>query len=102
VKMVAFTRADAGMLLARALVADAARHGLSVATRDWRSHPWASATFVGHRHVATLVVEGDAAAWLAALPEAEFSLRGHIVADLVAARAGDGQIAVHALTLDYA
>jgi len=102
VKMAPLTRADAGTLLARALVADAARRGLAVTVRDWRSHPWASATFVGSRHVAILVVEGDAAAWLAALPEAEFGLRGHIVADLVVARAGDGQIDLQALTLDYA
>ena len=101
-KMTPLTRADAGTLLARALVADAARRGLSVTVRDWRSHPWASATFVGNRHVATLVVEGDAAAWLGALPDAEFSLRGHIVADLVAAHVGGGQIDVQALTLDYA
>ena len=49
---------------------------------------WCSATFVGARHAVTLVLRGmDAAARGAALavrlPEMEFRLPGHIVADLV-------------------
>jgi hypothetical protein len=47
-----------------------------------KSRPWASALFVGHR--LTIEVEsGDAAqfdVWLAALPEAELSWPGHVVA----------------------
>ena len=46
---------------------------------------WASATFAGARH--ELVLRGQTQArrsthWLAALPEAELPLRGHLVADL--------------------
>ena len=49
---------------------------------------WASATFVGARHSVTLSgPPGDAMLrWLSALPEAEFALRGHLVADLVVVR----------------
>ncbi|MCE7797711.1 hypothetical protein LWE61_14265 [Sphingobium sufflavum] len=48
---------------------------------------WASATFVGARHGVTLVIRGDnvevrAAALRQSLPDAEFALAGHIVADL--------------------
>jgi len=50
--------------------------------------PWCSATFVGARHAVTLVLKGkDATArgadLAARLPEEEFRLPGHIVADLV-------------------
>lgn len=50
------------------------------------SRPWASATFVGRRHAVRLRLTGadqdEAADHLAAaLPEAEFFLSGHLVAD---------------------
>jgi hypothetical protein len=50
--------------------------------------PWASATFIGARHAVTLVLRGEDAmaradALRMMLPEAEFHLPGHIVADLV-------------------
>lgn len=50
--------------------------------------PWCSATFVGARHVLTLTLKGEdatkrAADLAARLPETEFRLPGHIVADLV-------------------
>ncbi len=95
-------RADAGTLLSRAVVAHAARHGVAARVRDWRDHPWASATFVGARHRATLVVDGDAAAWLAALRDAELPLAGNIVADIGGSFAADGTVALEALTLDSA
>lgn len=96
--MAPILRRDAGLLLARALIADAARHGLGITIDDWRSHPWASATFTGARHAATLAVTGDPATWLAALPDADLPLRGHLVADIVA-RADAGIVTVEALTL---
>lgn len=98
-RMAPIVRSDATTLLARALVADAARYGLALVVRDWRAHPWASATFVGARHVATLAVTGDAAAWLARLPEADVPLRGHLVADLVVRAGADGPVMLEALTL---
>lgn len=50
------------------------------------SRPWASATFIGAQHRVILRFTGDDAAQCAAhfaerLPEAEFSISGHIVAD---------------------
>lgn len=49
---------------------------------DLSETPWSSATFTGYRLTVGVTVEGDAAAWLAALPEAELSVPGHLVADL--------------------
>lgn len=48
---------------------------------------WASATFIGARHQVTLALRGEdasarAEALIATLPEAEFTIAGHIVADL--------------------
>jgi len=48
--------------------------------------PWSSATFTGARHRITLAFDGtDAAAvgeaYIAALPEHEFTVSGHLVAD---------------------
>lgn len=75
---------DAAALLERALVAAAAAAGCAVAMPKWELQRWASATFVGARHLLTLAGTRSAQldAWLAALPEAEFALRGHLVADL--------------------
>ncbi|HEX8258531.1 MAG TPA: hypothetical protein VF589_12945 [Allosphingosinicella sp.] len=52
-----------------------------------RSRSWASATFSGARHELTLLLEGDGAAEAAnafvhGLEAAEFTLRGHIMADI--------------------
>lgn len=76
---------DAATLLSRALLASAgaARCPVTVAEADWTR--WASVTFTGARHHLTLAAEASPSldAWLQALPEAEFALRGHLVADLV-------------------
>ena len=93
---------DVDTLFARALVADAALHGIAATVLDWHSHPWYSATFVGARHTATLRIEGDATGWFAALPENEFVLRGHLVADIVARLDGPATVKLEALTLVYA
>lgn len=75
---------DAATLLARALAASAGAAGcpVTIAAVDWSR--WASATFTGARHLLRLSAPPSPAliAWIAALPEAEFSLRGHLVADL--------------------
>lgn len=60
--------------------------GTDVSVIASSSRPWASATFVGAQHRVILRFEGEAAQHRAtcfadALPEAEFSLSGHIVAD---------------------
>lgn len=79
---------DIGTLLARALVAsgEAALCPVEIVTHDMTR--WASATFTGARHLLTL--KGMAcealAAWVGALPDHEFAIRGHLVADLLVAQ----------------
>ncbi len=75
---------DAGTLLERALLrqAEVAGIDLSIVSAGWTR--WASATFVGARHDLLLAAPPTPTldAWAADLPEAEFALRGHLVADL--------------------
>lgn len=85
---------DAGVLLERAFPRHAAQRGvdLSIVSASWTR--WASATFAGARHDLLLTAAPSPAldAWIADLPEAEFALRGHLVADLTVAvrsRVGD-------------
>ncbi|HEX7820674.1 MAG TPA: hypothetical protein VF463_08640 [Sphingobium sp.] len=71
----------------RLLTALLDRAGAGSAIVDSGITGWASATFVGARHGVTLALRGEdmvvrAEALLAILPEAEFALAGHIVADL--------------------
>lgn len=97
---------DAGTLLRRALEADAMRAGcaVTVASIDWTR--WSSATFTGARHEMVLAAAESAALdqWLAALPEAEFDLRGHVLADitLINVRRADVRtvVVVEALTVE--
>ena len=76
-----------------------------------RSRSWASATFAGARHELTFRIEGGRAheaadAFLADMESAEFSLRGHILADIALvsdARPDHGQavtISIEALTVE--
>ena len=58
-----------------------------------RSRSWASATFNGVRHQVELLLDGDGAetagkAFLRGLGDAEFVLRGHILADIGAVSHG--------------
>lgn len=71
---------DAGTRLARALESA----GPAVVVTARRSTPWASVTFTGARHALTVEAPASVAldAWLEALPEAEFAIPGHLVADL--------------------
>ena len=91
---------DAATLLVRALDHAAKRAGLTLVVRhaDWRR--WASATFSGARHELTLELPDNESAkrWLAALPEAELPIRGHLVADAVVLRThGEGDTLVAAI-----
>jgi hypothetical protein len=57
------------------------------AVEEVTSRDWASGTFAGTRHKLTFRSEGEnseaaAEAFLATLTEAEFDLRGHILADI--------------------
>lgn len=97
---------DAATLLERALLAAAERRGCPVSLAESTMERWASATFNGARHQITLVAARSAAfdKWLAELPEAEFTLRGQLVADLQVARvrrAGDAVTAmIEVLTVE--
>ena len=84
-------RADAHRGLIRAL---SARYpGLLVLAS--RSEPWASATFVGERHLLTCAAGVD----LTGIEEADFDLPGHIVADVALSRDGERMI-IEALTIE--
>lgn len=76
---------DAGAQLERALTRSAEQAGFALVIRAASWTRWASATFTGARHRVTVTATPSPAfdRWLAALPEAEFRLRGHLVADLV-------------------
>lgn len=97
---------DAGTQLERALVRSAADAGivLVVISADWTR--WASVTFTGARHRFMVAAQPSAAldAWLASLPEAEFRLRGHLVADVAMAsdiRASEqAEVTLEALTVE--
>ncbi len=76
-------RADAAKALRPVLVALLGGEADMLAHRE---RPWASATFTGARHYWTFAVTGEHhRAWAqrleASLPEQEFTLRGHLVAD---------------------
>jgi len=79
---------DAATLLERALLADARASGcpVEIARAEWVR--WASATFTGARHLMEIVSLASPAldAWIARLPDTEFALHGHLVADLVVER----------------
>ncbi|RIA37640.1 hypothetical protein DFR49_3527 [Hephaestia caeni] len=97
---------DAGTLLTRALVAAAAADGVACAITDADWIRWASATFTGAQHRLTLSGAFTPALddWLTALPDREFALPGHLVADLtiLAMRASPDRIEaeLQALTVE--
>lgn len=79
---------DAATLLERALIRSAEAAGCAVTIPASEVQRWASATFAGARHALTLAAQASLqlSSWLSALPEAEFTLRGHLVADLTVTR----------------
>lgn len=87
---------DAATLLDRTLLASATAAGVEFSAQDWTVTRWASATFEGARHVLHLDLRPAAAArdWLAALPEAELPVRGHLVADVIVASCDEADDAV--------
>ena len=96
----------ADRLLQRAIERSADAAGVGIVVTRCTLTRWASATFAGARHelAATLTGGSVAERWLAALPEAELPVRGHLVADLkiVAATRADDRIEVvlEALTVE--
>ena len=97
---------DAGELLAAALV-ELGNSSAHIVRREGTN--WASATFTGMRHKVEMQFPGmkaiEAGRTLASiLPEHEFTLRGHIVADISAKRSveTDGVLTleIEALTVE--
>jgi len=88
---------DPGRLLAAALLAR-----LPVETRLCAQDgmPWASATFVGTRHRLRLSCPDTESAmhFATTVSDAEFALRGHLLADIAARMEGD-DLLIDALTL---
>jgi hypothetical protein len=97
---------DPGTQLERALVRSAAEIGVVLSPIGATATPWASVTFTGARHRLTMFAVRSSAldAWLAGLPEAEFRLRGHLVADLAVTGAIDAvelmEVTLEALTVE--
>lgn len=75
---------DAGTLLIRALRGHASAAGLTLHVESIACTPWASATFIGTQHRLTIAADPVPGLrdWIDRLPDAEFAMRGHIVADL--------------------
>ncbi|WNO53295.1 hypothetical protein [Stakelama saccharophila] len=97
---------DASTLLQRSLLRSAQGKGLSVGIMVADETQWASATFTGARHTIWLRAPDDESveSWLAALPDAELPVRGHLVADLVLigrrSCAGEIVAGIEALTVE--
>lgn len=75
---------DLGTVLARAIEGSARAAGCRVEAQTVGATRWASATFNGARYQLRLASPAGAAfdRWLAGLPERDFAIRGHLVADL--------------------
>ena len=82
----------------------------AIRIEELASRSWASAAFCGARHRVVFAIEGAGAgeaadAFLDGMEEAEFDLRGHVLADIAliaAERAEDGErirISLEALTV---
>lgn len=89
---------DAHGLLIRAL--ERAADGLTICSAVTRS--WASATFTGGRHefIVMLTTEDGTAKLQEELAEIEFTLPGHLVADIVATAIDSLTLRVEALTIE--
>ncbi|WP_232314596.1 hypothetical protein [Sphingopyxis sp. QXT-31] len=87
----------------RRLLARELPHGVLLEPSTLR--PWASANFVGARHLYPCAVADDDAAALRPLLQArletiEWRLPGHIVADLVVEAAAEGGLRIEVLTVE--
>ncbi|WP_375380889.1 hypothetical protein [uncultured Sphingomonas sp.] len=100
-------QSDPAVILLRTLLASAPLASAAELV-EMTSTSWASATFVGARHVIRLIAcDDDALAiWLAGLSEAQFRLGRHLLVDLAVAsviRSGTiADIAIEALTIEDA
>ena len=95
---------DATRLLARALIASAARAGTMLAIDRNEAVAWQSATFTGARHRFEATAPASAAPWLAEIEDLDLRLTGHLLAELSvthrAERAGCLHVTIEALTVE--
>ena len=105
---IAMSRAASGLL--RALLARTGERSDRILLTEIQSVDWRSLTFTGETHVITLRIPGPNAATTVdrltlGLEDLEFSIPGHLVADIAVAsapsRARDGSVtlAIEALTI---
>lgn len=75
---------EIGTLVTRNVEQAARRYGCGVRVQSVQSTRWASATFNGERHrlQASAAPSPALDKWLAELGDADFSIRGHLVADI--------------------
>jgi hypothetical protein len=102
---------DAATALLRAIGAKFSLFDGAFSVEENKSRSWASVTFTGSRHRLTFSLQGRAAnaaadSFIETLTEADFPLRGHVLADI--ALAGDErsiarervQLTIEALTVE--
>lgn len=95
-----------GTALVGAIQANAKRAGVDITlvSSDWTR--WASASFTGARHqlVVAAAESPEMDTWLTEMPEGEYPIRGHLVADMLVQSVGraDGvaTISLEALTVE--
>jgi len=100
---------DAATALLRAVRQRFPGTGLAFALEEMRTSSWASVTFTGARHELAFRLDGEGAEaaavhFLSDMEAAEFSLRGHLLADVALIseerRPGRVRIALEALTVE--
>ena len=94
--------ADPAPLLARALIASSIAAGCDATVTAQDSRPWASATYIGARHVVTLSSPACVTRyrWLAALTDIELPVRGHIALPPAILRADDDTVVLEVVALE--
>jgi hypothetical protein len=92
-------RADPHNALTRALAELFSERGLTADLVTGETTPWASATFVGARHVIGYACRDSVAALAREIGEVEFSLPDHLVAS-IEIDAFEGGFVVEALTIE--
>jgi phosphoribosylamine-glycine ligase len=100
----------AASALLRALLARAGVSRDRILLTEWRSTDWQSLTLMGERHDVRMRIPGPEALGVVeglvdGLEEAEFSIAGHLVADIICKRPsraladGSMEVAIEALTI---
>lgn len=94
--------AAAGPRLIRALRRAAADAGLDPLLLEASERPWASATYVGARHLVTFGIPASHARyhWLAALAETDLPMRGHVALPPAILSADDERVLLEVVTLE--